>query len=259
MDKKEYTERAPGYYALAIAAVLEKSPGPMTEYKIRAHYPREDDGDPEPGSLLDRTLLWQRAIVWLEARDMISVKYDRFGPPIYFKGAEFSEKFDELTVDEDLPFSPYNAAGRTDDWLVPALYGVDNAYENLGIKPEDFDNPDAEWAPLEIERDDPEVEKAIKSLQAVIEEVRADNGYAAQLPQERDFVLDGLQSTLNKFESPSISASYIRLGLERLSTLGRRFAGTMKEGAIAAAKAALMEFGKKHFAQILDNIWRWII
>jgi hypothetical protein len=258
MDKAEYVERAPAYYALAIAAVLEKSPGPMTEYKTRGHYPRDDDGSPEPGSLLDRTLVWQRAISWLEARDMISVKYDRFGPPIYFKGAEHSEKFDELTVDEDLPFAAYHAAGRTDDWLVPALYGVDNAYENLGIKAEDFDNPDAEWTPLEIERSDPTVEKAIKSLQSVIEEVRADNGYAATLPQERDFMLEGLQNTLDKFESPSISAGYIRLGLERLATLGRRFTGTVKEASITAAKAALMEFGKKHFAEILDYVWRWI-
>jgi hypothetical protein len=258
MDKAEYIERAPAYYALAIAAVLERAPGPMTEYKISAHYPKEDHGAPEPQGLLDKGLLWQRAISWLEAREMISVKYDRFGPPIYFKAPDFSEKFDELTVDEDLPFAHYHAAGRTDDWLVPALYGVDNAYENLGIKPEDFEYPDAEWAPLEIDRSDPGVEKAISSLQSVIDEVRADNGYAATLPQERDFVLEGLQNTLNKFESPSISAGYIRQGVERLMTLGRRFSGTIKEASIAAAKAALIEFGKKHFAQALDYFWRWM-
>lgn len=258
MDKTEYIERAPVYYALAIAAVLERAPGPMTEYKIRGRYPREDDGSPEPGSLLERALLWQRAIIWLESRALISVKYDRFGPPIYFKSADFSEKFDELTIDEDIPFAHYHAAGRTDDWLVPALYGVDNAYDNLGIKPEDFDNPNAEWTPLEIERTDPGVQKAIESLQNVIEEVRADNGYAAKLPEERAFVLEGLQNTLNKFESPSISAAYVRLGMERLITLGRRFAGTVKEAGITSAKAALMEFGKKHFAQALDYLWRWM-
>lgn len=258
MDKAEYVERAPIYYALAIAAVLERAAGPLTEYKIRGNYPKQEDGDPDPGSLLDKGLLWQRAIAWLEARDLISVKYDRFGPPIYFKSTDFSSKFDDLTANEDIPFAHYHAAGRTDDWLVPALYGVDNAYENLGIKPEDFDNPDAEWEPLEIERSDPGVEKAISSLQSVIDEVRADNGYAATLPQERDFVLEGLQNTLNKFESPSISAGYIRQGIERLQTLGRRFAGTVKETSIAAAKAALMEFGKKHFAQALEYLWRWM-
>lgn len=258
MDKAEYIESAPTYYALAIAAVLEKAPGPMTEYKIQGHYTRQDDGDPEPVSLLGRTLIWQRALVWLEARKLISVKYDRFGPPIYFKSPDFNEKFDELTDDEDLPFASYHAAGRTEDWLVPALHGVDNAYDNLSIKPEDFDNLDSEWAPLEIERSDPGVMRAIGSLQKVIDEVRADNGYAAKLPQERDFVLEGLQNTLNKFESPSISAGYIRQGLERLMTLGRRFGGTIKEASIAAAKAALIEFGKKHFSQALDYFWRWM-
>jgi hypothetical protein len=259
MDKAEYIELAPTYYALAIAAVLLNKSGPMTEYKIRSEYPADDDGSPDPGTLLDRILVWQRAISWLEARKMISVRFDRFGPPIYFKAEDFTEKFDDLAGDDDLPFSAYHAAGRSSDWLIPALHGVDNAYDNLAIKAEDFENPDAEWAPLPIERSDPDVEKAISSLQSVIDEVRADNEYASKLPQERDFVLEGLQNTLDKFESPSISAGYIRQGIERLASLGRRFAGTIKEGAISAAKAALIEFGKKHFAQILDGIWRWLI
>jgi hypothetical protein len=83
--------------------------------------------------------------------------------------------------------------------------------------------------------------------------------YNATLPQERDFVLEGLQDTLNKFESPSITAGYIRQGIERLQTLARRFSGTVKETTIAAAKTALMEFGKKHFAQALEHIFRWML
>ena len=102
------------------------------------------------------------------------------------------------------------------DWLIPALYSVDHVYDNLGIKPEDFDNPDSEWAPLQIERGDPEAEKAMKFLQQVIEEVRADNAYADRFPHERDYVLDGLQGTLQKFESQSISAGYIQASIERL-------------------------------------------
>ncbi|RXG91998.1 hypothetical protein EAS61_23960 [Bradyrhizobium zhanjiangense] len=214
--------------------------------------------EPEPGTLLDRSLLWSRAVSWLEEKDMISIRYDTFGPPIIFKHRDFNDKFDDLTVDETLPFASYHAAGRTMDWLIPALYSIDHAYDNLGIRPEDFDNPDSEWAPFQIERGDPEVEKAIESLQQVIEEVRADNAYADKFPHERDYVLDGLQGTLDKFASQSISAGYIQASFERLRMLGRRFAGTVRETTIATAKAALMEFGKKHFGQVLDHIWRWL-
>jgi hypothetical protein len=257
MDKTEYVARVPLYYVLAIAVLLKQEAGPMTEYKLRAKFPREEDGSPEPGSLLSRYLLWDRAVQWLAARNLLTIKYDPFGPPIYFKSKDFDEQFDELTVDESLPFASYHAAGRTDDWLVPALYGVDNAYENLGITAEDFEQPDREWAPLQVERGDPVVEKAIESLQRVIEEVRADNGYAANHPQERDYVLHGLQGTLDKFESLSISGAYIRIALERLQTLNYRFAGTVRAGAIGAASAALMEFAKAKFGDMLNYVWKF--
>jgi hypothetical protein len=172
--------------------------------------------------------------------------------------ADFDDKFDELMKDEGLPFSVYDIAGRTEDWLIPALYAVDNAYDNLDIRPEDFDRPDAQWTPIRIERDDPTVANAINSLKKVIEEIRADNGYAATYPQERDYVLEGLQGTLGKFESLSISAAYVRMGIERLRILARRFGGTMKEGAIAAATAALVEFAKSKFGELLSYVWKWI-
>jgi hypothetical protein len=57
------------------------------------------------------------------------------------------------------------------------------------MKAEDFDNPDAEWAPIKIDAGDPTVKKAVSSLENIIEEVRSDNGYSATYPQERDYVL----------------------------------------------------------------------
>jgi hypothetical protein len=117
MDKAEYVAKAPFYYALAIAATLDGAPGPMTDYKIRAKYPHYDDSpDPEPGTLLGRSLAWDRAVQWLTARGMVLTRYDSFGPPIYSKTADSSARFDELTEDETLPFASWNTAGRTDDW-----------------------------------------------------------------------------------------------------------------------------------------------
>lgn len=257
MDKAEFVEKAPVYYALAIAAVLSRYPVPTSEFKIRSHFPDGDDSNPEGGTLLDRLELWERGVAWLAARNMIKVRYDPFGPPIFAQGPSFTAGWNELIKDDTLPFSAYEAAGNTDDWLVPALHALENTFVNLEVSREDFESPDAEWSPIKIDRDDLGVEQAISSLQKVIEEVRADNGYTATHPQERDFVLEGLQGTLNKFESEAISPGYVRVAIERLGTLARRFAGTLKEATIAAARAALIEFAKKQFGDLLNYVWKW--
>jgi hypothetical protein len=258
MDKAEFVAVAPVYYALAIVAVLQKRPYPVPEFKIRSEFPDNDDSNPDVGgTLLDRHLLWERGVAWLVTRNMITVRYDPFGPPILSQTPKFTEIWDELVKDDSLPFSAYDAAGKSDDWLIPALHALDNTFANLEVRAEDFENPDAEWSPIKIDRGDPVVEKAISSLERVIEEVRADNGYTATHPQERDFVLEGLQGTLKKLESETISSGYVRVAIERLGTLTRRFAGTLKEGVIAAAKAALIEFAKKQFGDLLNYVWKW--
>jgi hypothetical protein len=259
MDKAEYVAKAPIYYALAIAVALERSTGPMPEFKIKSLFPHVDDSDPrdEGGTLLDRWMIWERAVGWLVARSMIKIKNDPFGPPIFSQGPDFEEQWNELLVDEELPFSTYQAAGKSNDWLIPALYSLESHFVNMDMKAEDFDNPDAEWTPIQIDGEEPGVKKAISSLEDIIEEVRSDNGYSSTHPHERDHILEGLQGTLDKFKSSSISAGYVRIAIERLGTLGRRFGGTLKEAAIAAARGALIEFAKKHFGELLSYLWKW--
>lgn len=257
MDKADFVTKAPIYYALAIAAVLRRSTGPVPEFKIKSQYPYVDDNDPHESTLLDRWPIWERAVSWLAARDMIRIKTDPFGPPIFTQAPNFNEVWAALILDEALPFSTYEAAGASEDWLTPALYSLENHFVNMDVKPEDFESLDSEWAPIEIDKEDPGVKKAISSLEQVVEEVRADNGYSASHPHERDFVLEGLQGTLDKFNQSSISAGYVRVAIERLTTLARRFSGSIKEAAIAGAKAALVEFAKKHFGEILSYMWKW--
>jgi hypothetical protein len=258
MDKAEFVARAPAYYALAITKALNGSPRPLSEYRVKHTFPDTDEQTGEEGSLIDRWMIWERAVAWLLARDMIKIKYDAFGPPIFSKGPSFQPMLDKLTEDEDLPFSSFVAAGEAADWLLSALHSLENHYVNLDLRAEDFENPDSEWAPIKIEADDPTVKDAVVSLQNIIEEVRSDNGYAATHPHERDYVLEGLQGTLDKFESSSISAGYVRIAMERLGTVGRRFSGTVKDGTIAAAKAALVEFAKRHFGDALNYLWKWL-
>ncbi|WP_315735372.1 MULTISPECIES: hypothetical protein [unclassified Bradyrhizobium] len=256
MDKAEFVARAPIYYALAIAVALHEASTPLPEFKIKGRYPDLDDPNPEGGSLIERWMIWDRAVAWLVKREMIKIKRDPFGPAIFSSSPEFDDVWNTLIQDEDLPFSTYEAAGRSNDWLVPALISLENHFVNLDIKVLDFENPDGEWAPIQLEEDDPTAKKAISSLENVIEEVRSDNGYSATHSQERDFALEGLQGTLNKLRSRIVSAGYVKIALERLGMLGKRFAGTIKEGTIAAARAALIDFAKAHFGDALNYVWK---
>src|SRR5437016_3273481 len=152
MDKAEYVAKAPIYYALAIAVALERSTVPMPDFKIKGLFPNIEENNPhEEGTLLDRWMIWERAVGWLVARNMIKIKNDPFGPPIFSQGPNFGEQWNELILNEELPFSTYQAAGGSDDWLVPALHSLENHFVNMDMKPEDFDNPDAEWTPIEID------------------------------------------------------------------------------------------------------------
>jgi hypothetical protein len=257
MEKSEFVKLAPVYYAMAIANVLRQGPA-LPDYKIRSQYPDDNDPNPEGSSLLDRYLVWDRAIEWLLAKEMVSIRHDPFGPPIFSTGEGFTNRWEELCSDITSPFYNFAVSEFSDSWLIPALFSVENHYTNLKITEEDFQNPDREWEPIQIDSEEPETRKAVEELKQVVDEVRADNGYSATYPQERDYVLEGLSSTIQKFESHSVSARYVRVALDRLAILGRRFAGTTKEALFAGAKAALVEFAKKHFGHVLNYLWQHI-
>jgi hypothetical protein len=256
MDKAEFVKLAPLYYAMAIANALRKTGDAQPDYKIRSEYTNQVEFEPEPGTLLDRYILWNKAVEWLLSNNLVSVRHDPFGPPIFTRSQNFDTIFGEICGDGTLPFFNFAASGLSNSWLIPALHSVENHYTNLKITEEDFDNPDRDWEPIQIDPDESEARRAVEELKRVIDDVRSDNGYSATYPHERDYVLQGLSSTVEKFESCTISAGYVRLALDRLSILGRRFAGSAKEALFTGAKVALVEFAKKHFGQILNYLWQ---
>lgn len=124
----------------------------------------------------------------------------------------------------------------------------------VGIQATDFDQPDREWEPIPLDLSEPELKVAIQAVDEVIELVRADNGYAATIPEERAFVLDGLSVLSTRLKtSETVSVPFIQTyGVDPFMKLVRRFGGTAIELLVAAAREALKEWLKKKGIGFLD-------
>jgi hypothetical protein len=259
MDKKQFVERAPIYYALAIVAYFKDtalqvaSLGAMEEF-----YSVPNDDDPsESYSYIGKYLVLDRAVEWLVQRDVVSEIADDFGPSIFTLTLQADAILTALEADKSLPFSKYGMLNRPQDWLRHALRSLNNTYDNLEITPADFKNPDQEWEPLPLDRTDPALQKAIGALDDTIEQVRADNGYNATVPEERNYVLDGLSAVSKRLkEATAVSVPYIqKYALEPLGMIMRRFKDAALGVAAAAARQAVIEFLKQHGIKLLQGIF----
>ncbi len=89
---------------------------------------------------------------------------------------------------------PRRSAGlrQIEAWLKEALSTIDSdALFGRYISEEKEAAPDL-WEPLSLERASPVAQAVEKQIDAAIETVRQDNGYAANHPGERQYVLDQL-------------------------------------------------------------------
>src|SRR5580692_2552967 len=200
MDKAEFVEKAPLYYALAIAVHFVDLNRPQIRDSIRRSYQTNEYALLLPGSetefdsLLDADPIWDSAIAWLTAQELIEIHTDAFGPTVYVPGAEFRTKFDVLCASTS-PFRIANASGNLKHWARNALVNIARMQKELNIQPGDFGKSEDEWSPipLETERGKPALQQAISSLERTIAAVEESNGYAVQYPEERNYVLDNLK------------------------------------------------------------------
>lgn len=141
-------------------------------------------------------------------------------------------------------------------WLIAALAEVDRQYYRLKIEGNDFEQPDSEWEPLTLDRADPLVENMTARVSEVYEQVRADNGYAHSNPEERQYVLSALESTLKRLQqATSISIGYLNKNVrEPLSQLGRRFGKASLGIAVQAASEAVKQWLKSKGITFLDSL-----
>jgi hypothetical protein len=124
-----------------------------------------------PGKLLDL------ALTLLLEEGLITVEHDDFGPPLIVPCENFSTVFFTERAPENAVYRRYVRVGRTKDgWLREALDKLSIEQDYLGIQDSDFDNPESEWEPIPLDRDNPLLTDAVSKVDETIEQVRSPLG-----------------------------------------------------------------------------------
>ena len=85
-------------------------------------------------------------------------------------------------------FSIYSEKG--DDWLFETGGAIEDGEADTGSK----SATEAAWEPLPLDRQNPALAQAIEKIDELIQALEQDNGYAANEPDERSFILSALQA-----------------------------------------------------------------
>jgi hypothetical protein len=260
LDKSRFIERAPLYYALAVAAHFDSNSGRSGSISsIEGAYTVQED-DADPYCYVSKSVLLIRGIDWLIEKGLVAAEPDDFGPTTYHRTSNFYSEWSSL---KDLAGTPFHKFAQSPDgerWIYDALLAVNRQSNQLEIKDRDFDKPDDEWEPLPLDRDDQNLKEAIKAVEDTIEAVRSDNGYAQTVPEERKYVLDSLNSAARTLkESDTVSVPYLKTyALEPLSRVIRRF-GKAAAGATASlTKDAIYTWLKSGAVKGLELLFKMI-
>jgi hypothetical protein len=244
------------YYVVAVAVALneryqESHEGPPNEDEVRNSWWVDQNHQDGPTDLLDDKKAYDAAISICHKQGLISALTDEFGPDIYQYARDFPGTYRMFQdhVASDL-FRKYQTGGRT--WLVSALRKILNT-------PADQREPKAptgEWEPIPLDRNSANLQKATEALDRAIEVVRADNGYAANEPEEQRFVLDKLRAVRKRLkEDAHISWMYLNeFALKPLLTVVDRFGKAATGIAAKEARDALVKWVKERAGDILGEL-----
>ena len=104
-----------------------------------------------------------------------------------------------------------------------------------------------------LDRSDAQLVDAAEAVEEAIAKIEADNGYAANVPGERDYVVQSLKSfSATLKESAQITGMQIKtFAIDPLNAVIRRFTGAGLELVAAAAKDAILSWLKVKFGTLV--------
>jgi hypothetical protein len=246
MDKRHFIQTAPLYYALAYFSFFIGRGGTTASADaVHASFTSEARSV-NTYDYLQKDILAERAIAWLEEKGLIDALRDDYAPMLLTP--KDMAVVNELIQDQASPFRKFHASGWDGAWLRKALLQVNEAYDRLGIVVSDFENPAGEWEPLPLDRGNENLKKTIAQLDKLAEAVRGDNGYSATVPEERNFVLGMLESASHSLKhAATTSAPYLRTYIaEPVGILMRRFKGAATAVLAASVREALVDYLKQN-------------
>ncbi len=150
-------------------------------------------------------------------------------------------------------FRKYNQLANK-DWLRSAIRSVNETYDSLQVEPSDFsqDTIEIEWEPIPLDRSNEALIQATEQVQKAINSIEQDNGYAANAPGEREYVLSNLKAFQKAAEQSEIYWLQIKtFALEPLARVIKRFGPAALGIAATAARESIVEWLKIAFSKAL--------
>jgi hypothetical protein len=235
-ERARFIEIAPQYYAVAIISYFQDRDHRSTTAVslVEALQSEWSTLGIIPVGLLETPPIFWKSVDWMVSQDLIRLIDDEFAPTMLLRNPGFKEKVTELTKVQNTPFQKFADLNDDQMWLTGVLFELEKRAQEFGVTERDFKQVDQEWAPIPLDRAEPELQTAIARLDEVVEAVRSDNGYAANLPEERAFVLDGLTVFATRLKSSdTISVPFLQTyGVANIAKLIKRF-GTAAVGVLA--------------------------
>jgi hypothetical protein len=126
MEKEEFIDVAPAYYATAIIAFLDRRGRSVSREQISKEYSFFDEEAKEAWYYFARDRLFDEALELLLNRDLIEVTRDPFGPPIISRGVDLYKKLQTLAKDSSFPYYKYCLIIDGESWLREALQELES-------------------------------------------------------------------------------------------------------------------------------------
>jgi hypothetical protein len=250
MDKRSFIKEAPEFYALAIAvSLLAANPR-----HGQVHTMDQLEGN---GGFSFYGPLLEAGMRILENAGVAETVKQVFGPPLYRRMPDLTQQW-LSRVDHEIPIFRTYSGIKNQTWLQQAITDVNEHYSSLKISPSDFDEPLPDvWAPLPLDRSDSKLIEATAKVDAAIAEIEADNGYAVNVPGERDYVLHSLKSFSKTLkEEAQITGMQIKtFAIDPLTVVTKRFAGAALSLVAGAAKEAILNWLKAKFGEFLGSLF----